>query len=114
AYSIPGQATELFELAEQAGALKVIDSVNSHPTSAYGFWQRECDLFSPGATPTVPRWIFARANRELERADLILCPSTFVRDSMLYNGIPESKCALNPYGVYPKEFTPRARLPEKP
>jgi glycosyltransferase involved in cell wall biosynthesis len=114
AYSIPGQATELFDLAEQIGALKVIDSVNSHPTSAYGFWQRECDLFSPGSEPITPRWLFARANRELERADLIMCPSTFVRDSMVINGIPESKCALNPYGVYVSEFRQRTRLPEVP
>jgi glycosyltransferase involved in cell wall biosynthesis len=114
AYSIPGHATELFDLADKESALKVIDSVNSHPTSAYGFWQRECDLFSPGSEPITPRWLFARANRELERADLIMCPSAFVRDSMLYNGIPESKCALNPYGVYPAEFRKRTRLPETP
>jgi glycosyltransferase involved in cell wall biosynthesis len=114
AYSIPGQATELFDLADKAGALKVIDSVNSHPTSAYGYWQRECDLFSPGTVPTIPRWIFARANRELERADLILCPSEFVRDSMIYNGIPRGKCELNPYGVYPSEFSPRQRIPDRP
>ena len=113
-YAIMGHGTELFDLAEQTGALKVMDATSSHPTSFYGFWQRECDLWCPGANVGIPRWIFARANRELERADVILCPSNFVRESMLYNGIPESKCVLNPYGVDTSQFTPRAALPEKP
>jgi len=91
-----------------------MDSTSSHPTSAYGFWQRECDLFCPGAKPSVPRRVFARANRELERADVIICPSTFVRDSMLYNGISESKCAINPYGVNAAIFSPRTKVPDEP
>jgi glycosyltransferase involved in cell wall biosynthesis len=114
AYGILSQATEIFDVAERTGALKVLDATNSHPTSFYGFWQRECDLWCPGAKPGVPRWIFARANRELERADVILCPSKYVYESMLYNGLPESKCVLNPYGVDIATFTPRAVVPEKP
>jgi glycosyltransferase involved in cell wall biosynthesis len=33
---------------------------------------------------------------------------------MLYNGIPESKIFLNPYGVDTSMFTPRTALPKKP
>jgi glycosyltransferase involved in cell wall biosynthesis len=112
-YAILGQGTELFDVAERTGALKVMDATSSHPTSSYGFWQRECDLWCPGARPGVPRWLFARANRELERADLILCPSKFVFESMLYNGVPETKCVLNPYGVDTTAFTQRAEVPQK-
>jgi glycosyltransferase involved in cell wall biosynthesis len=114
AYAIMGHGSELFELAEKAGALKVVDATSSHPTSFYGFWQRECDLWCPGAKVGIQRKMFARANRELERADVILCPSKFVRDSMLYNGIPEAKCVLNPYGVDTSVFTSRTTLPAKP
>ncbi len=113
-YAIMGHATELFEIAERTGALKVVDATSSHPTSYYGFWQRECDLWCPGARVGISRKMFARANRELERADVISCPSKFVRDSMLYNGIPESKCVLNPYGVDTSTFTPRTTMPVKP
>ena len=109
-----GFGTELFEIAERTGALKIIDAINSHPTSSFGFWQRECDLWCPGTRVGWPHWMFSRANRELERADLILCPSKFVRDSMLYNGIPEAKCFLNPYGVDTSTFTPRTTVPAKP
>ncbi|HEX3856612.1 MAG TPA: glycosyltransferase family 4 protein [Verrucomicrobiae bacterium] len=114
AYTIMGHATELFEIAERTGAFKVIDASSSHPTSFYGFWQRECDLWCPGVRVGISRKMFARANRELERADVILCPSKFVRDSMLYNGIPEAKCFLNPYGVDTSTFTPRTTMPAKP
>lgn len=114
AYSPMGFATEAFDVAERTGALKIVDAINSHPTSSFGFWQRECDLWNPGTRVGWPHWMFARANRELERADLISCPSQFVLDSMLYNGIPEAKCFLNPYGVNTSHFTPRTTLPEKP
>lgn len=38
-------------------------------------------------------------NRELEDADLILCPSEFVKDTMLMNGLAEEKCVVLPFGV---------------
>lgn len=113
-HAIMGYGSEPFALAEKIGALKVVDASSSHPTSFYGFWQREIDLWCPGAKVTIPRWLFARANRDLERADLIACPSSFVRDSMIYNGIPGSKCVLNPYGVDTSVFTPRTTLPANP
>jgi glycosyltransferase involved in cell wall biosynthesis len=114
AYGVLSYASEAFEIAERRGALKVIDASSSHPTTAFGYWQRECDLWSPGAKVPIPRWLFARTNRELDRADLILCRSVFVRDTMIANGIPASKCALNPYGVDTSVFTQRPAVPEKP
>ncbi|MEI8290499.1 MAG: glycosyltransferase family 4 protein [Verrucomicrobiota bacterium] len=114
AYACMGQGAELFNMAERTGALKVVDASSSHPTSFYGFWQRECDLWNPGSKVALPRWLFRRCNQDLERADIILCPSKFVRDSMVYNGIPEAKCALNPYGVDTSVFKPRVALPKKP
>jgi glycosyltransferase involved in cell wall biosynthesis len=113
-HSVMGFTTEAFDHAEKTGALKVLDASNSHPTSFYGFWQRELDIWNPGARVGVPRSAFASINRELERADVIVCASTYVRDSMLYNGIPESKLAINPFGVDLGVFSPRQQLPEKP
>ena len=109
-----GFATETFEFAEQVGALKVLDCPNSHPTSYYGYWQRECDVWCPGEKVPIPQWMFSRMNRELERADVVLCPSDFVKDTMLMNGIPESKCFVNPFGVDTDIFKPRKLIPAKP
>jgi glycosyltransferase involved in cell wall biosynthesis len=112
--TIIGFATEPFDIAEKIGVLKVVDCPNSHPVTYYGFWQRECDLWCPGEKVPVPRWMFARMNRELERADLILCPSHFVRDSMILNGLAAEKCFVNPFGVNTDIFKPRTELPPSP
>jgi glycosyltransferase involved in cell wall biosynthesis len=109
-----GYGTELFEMAEKHGALKVLDCPNSHPTSYYGYWQRECDLWCPGEKVPIPQWMFARMNRDLERADVILCPSDFVRDTMVLNGIPAAKCLVNPFGVNTDIFKPRTAVPQHP
>ncbi len=113
-HGIMGYCTELFDHAEKSGALKVVDCPNSHPTSYYGYWQRECDLWCPGEKVPIPQWMFARMNRELERADLILCPSLFVKDTMIQNGIPEEKCFVTPFGVNTDIFQPRSVTPQMP
>jgi glycosyltransferase involved in cell wall biosynthesis len=109
-----GYATEPFDAAERIGALKVVDCQNSHPASYYGHWQRECDRWCPGHKVPIPPWMFARIERELARADVILCPSTFVRDSMIQNGLPAEKCFVSPFGVDTTLFRPRKEVPLKP
>ena len=113
-HAIIGYGTELFARKELKGALKVIDCPNSHPLTYYGFWQRECDLWCPGEKVPIPQWMFARMNRELERADCIVVQSSFCRDSMVWNGIPESKILINPMGVDTSTFQPRQSVPIKP
>jgi len=112
--SAMGFATEPFDHAEKIGALKVVDCPNSHPTTYFGYWQRECDLWCPGEQVPVPRRIFARMNRELERADMVIVQSNFCRESMIWNGIPASKIFVNPMGVDTSIFLPRQQVPAKP
>ena len=113
-HAIAGFATEPFDEADKIGALKVIDCPNSHPVTYYGIWQRECDIWCPGYKVPVPRWLFARMNRELERADLIIVQSNFCRDSMIGSGIPADKVMINPMGVDTSIFQPRKTVPETP
>ncbi len=113
-HAIVGFATEPFDRAETIGALKVVDCPNSHPVSYHGFWQRECDLWCPGEKVPIPQWIFARMNRELERADLIIVQSRFCKESMVLNGIPADKVMVNPMGVDVSVFKPRTEVPAKP
>jgi len=113
-HAVMGSAIEPFDAAEKMGALKILDASNSHPTSFYGYWQRELDVWNPSARVSVPRKVFARANQEIDRADVVLCASTYVRDTMLSNGVPQSKLAVNPFGVDLQVFVPRERPPQKP
>jgi glycosyltransferase involved in cell wall biosynthesis len=112
--AIMGYATEPFDFAEKIGALKVIDCANSHPKTYFGFWQRECDVWCPGEKIPIPQWMFARMKRELERADLVLCPSDFVRDTMVQNGVAPEKCFVAPFGVDTSIFKPRTAIPTVP
>ena len=112
--AMAGYATELFERVRHTDKLKVLDCPNSHPLTYYGFWQRECDLWCPGEKVPIPRWMFARIHRELEMADCIVVQSSFCRDTMLWNGIPENKVFINPMGVDTSIFRPRLSVPTKP
>lgn len=111
-----GSCEAIFDLADKSGQkiLKVFDAPNSHPTTFIGYWQRECDLYSPGYQVPMPLAARSKINRELERADLILCPSNFVRDTMVLNGIPHEKCFVSHFGVDTTVFTPRKTLPSAP
>lgn len=114
AHAIMGFGSEIFAHAHRVGALKVVDCPNTHPTTYYGFWQRECDLWAPGQRVPIPRWMFSRMNRELEAADLILVQSQFAKESMCLNGIPETRVMINPMGVDTSIFTQREAVPAKP
>jgi glycosyltransferase involved in cell wall biosynthesis len=111
-----GSCDALFNLAERSGqnVLKVFDSTNSHPTSQFGYWQRECDIFMPGYKIPVPQWVRSRINREIARADVVLCPSDFVKDTMVANGVPEEKCFTSHFGVNVDVFKRRKIIPSVP
>jgi glycosyltransferase involved in cell wall biosynthesis len=114
AHGLMGFAGALFARAKEVGALRVLDCPNSHPVTYHGFWQRECDLWCPGYKVPIPRAMFARMNREIESADLLLCPSDFVRETMVLNGVPPEKCVVNPFGVDTSVFRQREDVPAKP
>ena len=111
-----GSCEALFDLADRSGRriLKVFDAPNSHPITLHGYWQRECDLFSPGYKVPMSLAVRKRIETELERADLVLCPSDFVRDKMVENGVPLQKCFISHFGVDTSIFTPRQSLPKVP
>jgi len=106
-----GFGSELFDRADKIGALKVLDCPNSHPTTYFGYWQRECDLWCPGEKVPIPRWMFARMNRELSRADVIIVQSNFCKESMVANGIAAENVLVNPMGVDTSVFRPRESVP---
>lgn len=111
-----GSCDAIFKLAERSSQkiLKVFDAPNSHPTSQFGYWQRECDIYSPGYQLPPPHWVRSRIVREIEMADVVLCPSNFVRDTMLQNGIAEDKCFVSHFGVNTSIFKKRQSPPPSP
>lgn len=51
----------------------------------------------------------ARERDEWPLADLILCGSSFVRDSIIDDGAPSKKCVVVPYGVQAENYFARIR-----
>lgn len=111
-----GSCSPLFDLAERTspGIIKIFEAMNGHPTEQRGYWQREADLYSPGYRLPVPEFVWARMNREIRRADYILCPSTYVRDTMVRNGVPDRKIILNHFGANTSVFFQRGAPPSQP
>jgi glycosyltransferase involved in cell wall biosynthesis len=101
-----------FDFAEKNGALKVIDMPNSYPTIYDGIERREMSLWSKKVKPSVPEHIIEQVVRDIERADIVLCPSKFVYDSMIQNGVPIEKCRINYFGVNTDIFEPRTKAPD--
>jgi glycosyltransferase involved in cell wall biosynthesis len=107
-------ATEPFDRAERVGALRVVDCPNSHPANFAKVWQDECDRWCPGEQVPTSRRHWARMHREVQRADVVLCPSDFVRDTMVANGVPAAKCFVNPFGVDTRLFGLEPAPPPSP
>jgi glycosyltransferase involved in cell wall biosynthesis len=111
-----GSCEPLFKLAdaEERKILKVFDAPNSHPYWYAKLWQGERDEFAPGYKIPFPGWAVERIAREIAAADLVLCPSLFVKESMIANGVDAHKCAIRHFGVDTSTFKPRGRIPEAP
>jgi len=111
-----GSCDSLFRLADRQGrkVIKVFDAPNSHPATCVKLWQDECDVFMPGYRIPFPAWAVERMSREIEAADLILCPSNFVKESMVSHGVAEEKCFVRHFGVDTSIFQAREQLPDHP
>lgn len=112
--AIAGYGVEMFQKVSGRRCLKVADCPNSHPDNLRTIWQGECDRWSPGEKVPIPVWMFARMKKDIECADVVLCPSEFVKESIIERGVDESRCVVNPFGVDVSIFQPREESPRKP
>ncbi len=78
--------------------------VNAHVQFQQEILCEEADRTGTAPPRTFPPEVDKRV-AEYAESDIILCPSRFVRRTLVEKGIPESRCFLVPYGIPP--FTPR-------
>jgi glycosyltransferase involved in cell wall biosynthesis len=96
--------------AQQRGAAYVCDRGCSHMAWKEALLESEyarVGVTWPGRTRTYDREI-----AEYERADLIVVPSAFARDSFVASGVDQAKLAVVPYGVSLDVFSPVQRMPD--
>ena len=102
-----GKSRGLFTVLEQTIAPKQIEREILEPErQTYGNWE------VPSPTPAVQAEFEDRERAEANLADLIICPSDFVQESMKKIGWPSGKCAVVPYGA-DAAFTQPARDKDK-
>jgi glycosyltransferase involved in cell wall biosynthesis len=111
-------AAETFAWARERGVRCVLDQSIGHPAALAEILAadraRYPDLHAGGPPPPGPREI-ARADRELELADVVLVGSAFARETLVARGVPAAKIRLLPYGfdetLWPAPAAPSPRPP---
>jgi glycosyltransferase involved in cell wall biosynthesis len=84
--------------------------VNCHVRVQQRIMTEELSRLGLAVTGFHPREV-ARRVREYERADAILCPSHFVKDSFVSEGFPADRVHVVPYGIPKPESSVPARPP---
>ena len=100
-------AEKTFESARSDGACTVLHFVNSHPRVHNA-------LLEEAGAPVqsaeyIPELVAQRVSAELQLADLVLVPSSFVAAQLVREGVPPNRLATIPYGVDPAFFAPSPR-----
>ena len=87
--------------------LRIVEAVNSHVLVQQRIMREEYARLGLRMREFHQRDV-ARRVAEIETADAILCPSEFVRDSYIEQGIPKERILKVPYGFAPQTAVPPA------
>jgi glycosyltransferase involved in cell wall biosynthesis len=107
-YGISGECLEQIEAAKARGMWTVVEQIIAPRAIVERLVAAEAERFPAwgGAHFNPHAWAFAqRERREWAVADLIVCPSQFVRDGVIAEGGPAEKCVVVPYGIDVQRFS---------
>jgi glycosyltransferase involved in cell wall biosynthesis len=102
-----GMCRWTFIQAKRHGLKTIVERASSHPATQLSLLEEEYQRW--GVTLHLPRWNHLRSLIEINRADYILIPSAFVRQSMLAAGVSEHKLIEIPFGADLGRFSPTAQ-----
>lgn len=102
-YTIAGEGLEMIDAAKSAGLWVAVDQINAPHELLERLVERERQRFpgweAPGPSSSAVAAAFAARERaEWEMADIIVCPSEFVRQGIETCGGPVEKCVVVPSG----------------
>jgi glycosyltransferase involved in cell wall biosynthesis len=112
-YGYEDVAAETFQEAKQQGILCLYDLPIAFYQTSYNIHLEEAQRF-PNLAPALqaarePSFKIERKHREVQLADLIFVPSSFVRNSLLDAGINSNKIYLLPFGAPIDYFFPQPK-----
>ncbi len=109
-------AASSFERAKALTIKTIYDLPTVHHLEVRRINQREVESdpsLAPFLSPSLePENRLRRKQAELDLADVIVCASSFVKNSLIQRGLPVSKVRVLPYGV--ASPTTRLRAPRQP
>lgn len=93
----------------------VLDQSIGHPDSKAQVYKMLREKYPDWSQDAEPRMQDVRAAEKIEHenARIIVVPSTFAKNTLVENGIPEGKIRINPFGVDGFRFSPKARPPSE-
>ena len=95
-----GYVNECFKWVRAHGGKTFLDAGNSHPDNFWQIISEEHRRWNCPYPPISPQW-HRRSMSMLEDVDFVLTPSSYVRESFVSRGFPESKIL---HTVYPVDF----------
>lgn len=115
-YAFSGDALEQIQAAKQQGLWSAVEQMIAPRDVVERLVREEAEAFPDWIGP-LPVNSFARIFADREKAewdlaDLILCPSEFVRKHVVAAGGNENRCVVVPYGVNAR--SPASRQPRLP
>jgi glycosyltransferase involved in cell wall biosynthesis len=117
-YAYEDCALKLFEEARSLGARRVYDLPIAYWETAQRLLREEAQRY-PDWEPTLDgtrdsEEKLARKHRELELAELVICPSNFVLDSLPESARSSKMCVLAPFGSPENRSHPTHRTYDRP
>ena len=102
-YAFAGDGLEQMAAARQAGLWTAVEQINAPREVLDALVAREQSRFPGWQAPSIENRLAARfaarERAEWDIADIIICPSEFVRRGVESCGGPVNKCVVVPYGV---------------
>ena len=95
-------ARTTFKVAKEFGVVCILDQVIGDVRSGNLLLEQEAMLhpeFAPSSINYQKEWAMQRCEDETNLADLILVPSDYVKETLIENGVAESKIIIVPYGA---------------
>lgn len=103
-----GAGLRTFEQLRGSRTLAVVEAVNGHVLAQQRIMREETERLGLPLTGFPPREV-ARRVREYEMADAVLCPSGFVKETFVTEGVPADRVHVVPYGIPQPETDAPAR-----
>ena len=111
-YAWSGFAQRSVQRARALGAVTVVEHASTHPVVQYRVLQEEYARW--GQPFRTPKANVERIAAEIEQADYVRIPSSFVAQSFAAEGVPQSKLLEIPFGVDATRFRPSDDHPPHP